>query len=127
MFYADEVAAFLWTLVTAALSLCLGVLLRYKHATGTVTLALALDAFFAAEGVFQIVISIAYREVLRGAALSTRGRIRLNRAAWLPHGSCRAPYCLTSVRSRRLSQSSPRGARTESKPSRVKFGGFCIP
>ena len=40
MFYADEVAAFLWTLVTAALSLCLGVLLRYEHATGTVTLAL---------------------------------------------------------------------------------------
>ena len=75
MFYADEVAAFLWTLVTAALSLCLGVLLRYEHATGTVTLALALDAFFAAEGVFQIVSSIAYREVLRGAALSTRGRI----------------------------------------------------
>ena len=67
MLYADDVAAFLWTLVTAALSLCLGVLLLHKPAAGTVTLALALTAFLAAEGVFQIVISIAYRKVLRGA------------------------------------------------------------
>jgi len=65
MFYADDVAAFLRTLVTAALSLCLGVLLLYRPAAGTVTLALT--AFLAAEGVFQIAISIAYRKVLRGA------------------------------------------------------------
>ncbi len=64
MFYADDVAAFLWTLVTAALSLGLGVLLLYKPVAGTVTLTLALTAFFAAEGVFQIATSIAYRKVL---------------------------------------------------------------
>jgi uncharacterized membrane protein HdeD (DUF308 family) len=64
MFYADDIAAFLWTLVTAALSLGLGVLLLYKPGAGTVTLTLALTAFFVAEGVFQVVTSIAYRKVL---------------------------------------------------------------
>ena len=67
MFYADDVAAFLWTLVTAALSLALGVLLLYRPIAGTVTLTLALTAFFVAEGVFQIVTSIAYRKVLPNA------------------------------------------------------------
>ena len=42
MFYADDVAAFLWILVTAALSLGLGVLLLYRPIAGTVTLTLAL-------------------------------------------------------------------------------------
>ena len=64
MFYADDIPAFLWTLVTAALSLCLGVLLLYKPGAGAVTLTLALTAFFAAEGVFQTVTSIAYRKAL---------------------------------------------------------------
>lgn len=67
MFYADDVAAFLWTLVTAALSLALGVLLIWKPIEGTVTLTLALTAFFVAEGVFQIVTSIAYRKVIPDA------------------------------------------------------------
>jgi uncharacterized membrane protein HdeD (DUF308 family) len=64
MFYADDVAAFLWTLITAALSVGLGVLLLYRPIAGTVTLTLALTAFFVAEGVFQVVTSIAYRKVL---------------------------------------------------------------
>src|SRR5271166_2790359 len=67
MFYADDIAAFLWTLVTAALSLCLGVLLLYKPGAGAATLTLALTAFFAAEGVFQILTSLAYRKALPGA------------------------------------------------------------
>ncbi len=67
MFYADDIAAFLWTLVTAALSLCLGVLLLYKPGAGAVALTLALTAFFAAEGVFQIVTSLAYRKALPDA------------------------------------------------------------
>ena len=53
MLHADDVAAVLRTLVTAALSFCLGVLLLYKPAAGSVTLALALTAFLAAEGVFR--------------------------------------------------------------------------
>jgi uncharacterized membrane protein HdeD (DUF308 family) len=67
MFYADDIAAFLWTLVTAALSLCLGLLLLYKPGAGAATLTLALTAFFAAEGVFQIVTSLAYRKALPDA------------------------------------------------------------
>ncbi len=64
MFHADDIAAFLWTLVTAALSLGLGVLLLYRPLAGTVTLTLALTAFLVAEGVFQIVTSLAYRKAL---------------------------------------------------------------
>jgi uncharacterized membrane protein HdeD (DUF308 family) len=67
MFYADDIAAFLWTLVTAALSVGLGVLLLYHPITGTVSLTLALTAFFVAEGVFQIIASVAYRKALPGA------------------------------------------------------------
>jgi len=67
MFYADDIAAFLWTLVTAALSLCLGVLLLYKPGAGAAALTLALTAFFAAEGVFQIMTSLAYRKALPDA------------------------------------------------------------
>lgn len=67
MVYADEVAAFLWTLVTAALSLGLGVLLLVRPLTGAVALTVALSAFFVAEGVFQIATSIAYRKALPGA------------------------------------------------------------
>jgi uncharacterized membrane protein HdeD (DUF308 family) len=64
MFSADDVSAFIWTLVTAALSLALGVLLLFKPTTGAETLTLALIAIFVAEGVFQIVTSIAYRKAL---------------------------------------------------------------
>src|SRR5260370_15312183 len=64
MFRADDTAAFLWTLVTAALSLATGVLLLYQPIAGTVTLTLALTAFFVAEGVFQIATSLAYRKAL---------------------------------------------------------------
>ena len=67
MFYADDIAAFLSTLVTAALSLCLGVLMLYKPGAGAATLTLTLTAFFAAEGVFQIVTSVAYRKALPDA------------------------------------------------------------
>ena len=67
MFYADDIAAFLWTLVTAALSVGLGVLLLYHPITGTVSLTLALTAFLVAEGVFQIIASVAYRKALPGA------------------------------------------------------------
>lgn len=64
MFHADDIAAFLWTLVTAALSLATGILLLYHPISGTVTLTLALTAFFIAEGVFQVVSSLAYRKAL---------------------------------------------------------------
>jgi uncharacterized membrane protein HdeD (DUF308 family) len=64
MFSAEDVPAFLWTLITAALSLIVGVLLLWKPAEGAVSLTLVLTAFFIAEGVFQIAGSISYRNVI---------------------------------------------------------------
>jgi len=58
---AQDVPAFLWTLLTAALMLVVGILLLWKPAEGAVSLTLVLTAFFIAEGIFQIAASISYR------------------------------------------------------------------
>jgi uncharacterized membrane protein HdeD (DUF308 family) len=63
MFLAQNVQAFLWMLLTAALSLFVGVLLLWHPTEGAVSLTLVLIAFFVVEGVFQIVASLSYREV----------------------------------------------------------------
>jgi uncharacterized membrane protein HdeD (DUF308 family) len=67
MFSARDVPAFLWTLLTAALSLAVGVMLIWKPAEGAVSLTLVLTAFFIAEGIFQIVASFTYRDVVPGS------------------------------------------------------------
>lgn len=67
MFRSADVAAFLWSTVTAALSLALGVFLIWRPIEGVYSLTLALTGFFIAEGVFQIVASIAYRKVIETA------------------------------------------------------------
>jgi len=64
VFSAGNLPAFLWSLMTAALSVVAGILLLWKPAEGVVSLTLVLTAFFIAEGIFQIVASIAYREVI---------------------------------------------------------------
>jgi uncharacterized membrane protein HdeD (DUF308 family) len=64
MFSADDIPAFLWSLITAALSVAVGVLLIWRPIEGALSLTLALTAFFVAEGVFQIVSSIAYRKAM---------------------------------------------------------------
>jgi uncharacterized membrane protein HdeD (DUF308 family) len=64
MFSAANIPAFLWSLITAALSLAVGVLLLWKPVEGAVSLTLLLTVFFIVEGVFQTVISIAYRNVI---------------------------------------------------------------
>jgi uncharacterized membrane protein HdeD (DUF308 family) len=64
VFAAGSLPAFLWSLVTAALSVVAGILLLWKPAEGVVSLTLVLTAFFVAEGIFQIVASIAYRDVI---------------------------------------------------------------
>ncbi len=64
MFSAENVPAFLWSLLTAALSLAVGILLLWKPVAGAVSLTLVLTAFFIVEGVFQTVTSIAYRDVI---------------------------------------------------------------
>ena len=62
MFVASSAAAFLWSLLTAALSLFVGVLLLWHPVEGAVSLTLVLISFFIAEGVFQIAAAIRHRE-----------------------------------------------------------------
>jgi uncharacterized membrane protein HdeD (DUF308 family) len=63
MFFAQNVQAFLWMLLTAALSLFVGVILLWHPAEGAVSLTLVLTAFFIVEGIFQIAASLGYRDV----------------------------------------------------------------
>ena len=62
MFFAPSASAFFWSLLTAALSLFVGILLLWHPVEGAISLTLVLIAFFIAEGIFQIVGSISYRE-----------------------------------------------------------------
>ncbi len=62
MFVASSVAGFLWSLLTAALSLLVGLLLLWHPVQGAVSLTLVLIAFFIAEGIFQIAGAIRHRE-----------------------------------------------------------------
>lgn len=59
-----NIPAFFWTLLTAALSITVGILLVWKPAQGAVSLTLVLTAFLVVEGVLQSVSSVAYREAI---------------------------------------------------------------
>jgi uncharacterized membrane protein HdeD (DUF308 family) len=61
-----HVHAFLWSLVTAALSVVIGVLLVLMPVQGAISLTIVLTAFFIVEGVFQTTVAIASRQVLAG-------------------------------------------------------------
>jgi uncharacterized membrane protein HdeD (DUF308 family) len=63
MFSARDASGFFWTLLTAALSLAVGVMLIWKPGTGVVSLTIVLTAFFIAEGIFQIAGSFSYRNL----------------------------------------------------------------
>ncbi|MDE5443165.1 hypothetical protein GWG65_17230 [Bradyrhizobium sp. CSA207] len=67
MFFAPTVPAFLWALLTAALSLFCGILLLWHPVEGAISLTLVLIAFFVAEGVFQIAAAIRYRDAFPGS------------------------------------------------------------
>jgi len=67
IFSVGNMPAFVWGLITAALSVAVGILLIWKPAAGALSLTLVLTAFFIVEGVFQTVTSIAYRELMPGA------------------------------------------------------------
>jgi uncharacterized membrane protein HdeD (DUF308 family) len=62
IFLAPSIPAFLWSLLTSALTLIVGVLLLWHPVEGAVTLTLVLLAFFIVEGVFQIAAAIRYRD-----------------------------------------------------------------
>jgi uncharacterized membrane protein HdeD (DUF308 family) len=64
MFSVRDFPAFLWTLLTAALAMAAGVLLIWKPDQGVESLTIVLTALFIAEGIFQIVGSFAYRDVM---------------------------------------------------------------
>ena len=61
LFSSHHIPAFLWSLITAALSVALGVLLIWKPVEGALSLTFVLTAFFLVEGVFQIATSLVYR------------------------------------------------------------------
>jgi uncharacterized membrane protein HdeD (DUF308 family) len=61
-----HVHAFLWSMITAALSVVIGVMLVLKPVEGALSLTIVLTAFFIVEGVFQAAIAIASRHVAAG-------------------------------------------------------------
>jgi uncharacterized membrane protein HdeD (DUF308 family) len=66
MFLAPNAQAFLWMLLTAALSLFVGVMLLWHPTEGAVSLTMVLTAFFIVEGIIQIVASLGYRDIFPG-------------------------------------------------------------
>lgn len=63
MFFAPSVGAVLWSLLTAALSLFVGVILLWHPVEGAVSLTLVLITFFVVEGMFQTAAGIRYRDL----------------------------------------------------------------
>jgi uncharacterized membrane protein HdeD (DUF308 family) len=61
LFLAPTVSSFLWSLLTTALSLLVGVLLLWHPVEGAASLTLVLVAFFLVEGLFQTALSLYYR------------------------------------------------------------------
>jgi uncharacterized membrane protein HdeD (DUF308 family) len=64
IFSAKDIPAFLWGLITAPLSVTVGILLIAKPVKAAVSLTFVLTVFFITEGIFQIGTSIGYREVV---------------------------------------------------------------
>jgi uncharacterized membrane protein HdeD (DUF308 family) len=67
MFSAGNFSSFLWTCVTALLSIAVGVMLLWKPDEGTISLTMVLTAFLIFEGVFQTAASFSYRDVIPGS------------------------------------------------------------
>ena len=64
MFSARNVPGFLWTLITALLSIVVGGVLLWKPVEGTLSLTIVLTAFFIVEGVFQAAAALIYRDAI---------------------------------------------------------------
>jgi uncharacterized membrane protein HdeD (DUF308 family) len=64
MFSARDVLGFLWTLVTALLSIVVGGLLLWNPVEGVLSLTTMLTAFFIVEGIFQAAASLIYRDAI---------------------------------------------------------------
>ena len=64
MFSARNVPGFLWTLVTALLSIVVGGVLLWKPVEGALSLTIVLTAFFIVEGLFQAAAAFTYRDAI---------------------------------------------------------------
>ncbi len=64
MFSARNVPGFLWTLITALLSIVVGGVLLWRPVEGALSLTLVLIAFFIVEGVFQAAAALIYRDAI---------------------------------------------------------------
>ena len=67
MFSARSVPGFLWTFVTALLSVAVGALLLWRPVEGVLSLTIVLTAFFIAEGIFQTAAALIYRDGMPGS------------------------------------------------------------
>jgi uncharacterized membrane protein HdeD (DUF308 family) len=67
MFSARNVPGFLWTFVTALLSVAVGALLLWRPIEGVLSLTIVLTAFFIVEGIFQAVAALIYRDGMPGS------------------------------------------------------------
>jgi Short repeat of unknown function (DUF308) len=64
---ARGVPGFLWTFVTALLSIVVGGLLLWKPIEGVLSLTIVLTAFFIVEGIFQAAAALVYRDGMPGS------------------------------------------------------------
>ena len=67
MFSARSVPGFLWTFVTALLSVAVGALLLWRPIEGVLSLTIVLTAFFIVEGIFQAAAALIYRDGMPGS------------------------------------------------------------
>jgi uncharacterized membrane protein HdeD (DUF308 family) len=67
MFSARNIPGFLWTFVTALLSIVVGGLLLWDPLQGAWSLTILLTAFFIVEGIFQAVAALIYRDEVPGS------------------------------------------------------------
>lgn len=67
VFSMPDISSFLLSLIPAILSIIIGGFLLWKPAEGALSLTALLVVFFAAEGLFQIVSSIAYRDYMESS------------------------------------------------------------
>ena len=67
MFSARGVSGFLWTFVTALLSVAVGALLLWRPIEGVLSLTIVLTAFFIVEGLFQAAAALIYRDGMPGS------------------------------------------------------------
>jgi uncharacterized membrane protein HdeD (DUF308 family) len=87
LFRARQMPGFWWLLLTAALSVLAGAYLIWRPLAGILSLTLVIAAFFAAQGIVQIVTAIAHRGLLRSwSSLLIVGIVNLILAAIIISG-----------------------------------------